>query len=194
MGAHFVVLFAAISILACGAASRDDRPGHLEVRWTGADTGRLAGEASAEWCGAGKFLEIRAARHDSGVGVAIFPRDTIVPGRYRIVPAERADSSRPAATVALRWFEQKTVRGFRANTGTVVLERGPDGALSGRIAAAAQSVARDTVRLTVDGSFRDLRIRPATRGCAPITSPEPTDTASSGKPVPGPAAPDTGVH
>jgi hypothetical protein len=68
--------------------------------------------------------------------------------------------------VALRWFAQTSIRGFKAESGAVVLERSPEGKYSGHLEAFALSVT-DYARLTVQGTFRDLTPRPASSGCAP---------------------------
>lgn len=139
--------------------------GEIDVRWMGSERGRLSGRATAEWCSILRLLEIRAIRGDTGIALAIYPADTITPGQYRIIDAAKAESLPPAAGIALRWATQNAVKGFQGESGSVVLSRSRSGELSGRITAAARSVT-DTQRVTIDGSFRDLMIRPQARGCA----------------------------
>jgi hypothetical protein len=140
--------------------------GQIDVRWTGSERGRLSGRATAEWCSILRLLEIRAIRGDTGIALAIYPADTIIPGKYRIVDPAKAESLPPAAGIALRWATQIAVKGFQGESGSVVLDRSRSGELSGRIIAAARSVT-DTQRVTIGGSFRDLTIRLQGRGCAP---------------------------
>jgi hypothetical protein len=102
------------------------------ARWTGTDSGRIDSPASAEWCDSLGLLEIRALAGDTGIGVAIYPKGALHPGRYPVVRPEAADTSRPAAAVALRWFAETSIRGFKAESGAVVLERAPHGTSSGQ--------------------------------------------------------------
>jgi len=170
LGRH--VLVAALG-LAGGCKARDagglGGP-RLEVRWTGADTAAFGARATAEWCDSLNLLEIRAVGGDTGVGLALYPRGGIEPGTYPIRRPEVADTTPPAAALALRWFSQAVVQGFQGDSGEVALRRAPDGALSGRFTAAIRAVS-GSGRLNLTGSFDGLRPRPATRGCStPATS------------------------
>jgi hypothetical protein len=140
--------------------------GQIDVRWTGSERGRLSGKATAEWCSIHRLLEIRAIRGDTGIALAIYPADTITPGTYQVIDPAKAESLPPAAGIALRWATQIAIKGFQGESGSVVLDRSRSGELSGRVTAAARSVT-DTQRVAIDGSFRDLPVRPQTRGCAP---------------------------
>ena len=86
------------------------------------------------------------------------------PGHFRVVAPATADSNRPWAAVALRWFAETSIRGFQGDSGVVVLEQPRPGVLTGTFDAKAHSVT-DAVRLTIRGDFRDLIVRPASRGC-----------------------------
>jgi hypothetical protein len=136
------------------------------ARWTGTDSGRIDSPASAEWCDSLGLLEIRALAGDTGIGVAIYPKGALHPGRYPVVRPEAADTSRPAAAVALRWFAETSIRGFKAESGAVVLERAPPGTYSGRIEAFTKSVT-DNAHVTIRGTLRELTVRPARAGCVP---------------------------
>jgi len=154
----------------------------LEVRWTGADTAAFGARATAEWCDSLKLLEIRAMAGDTGVGLALYPRGGIEPGTYPIRRPEVADTTPPAAAIALRWFSQAAVRGFRGDSGELSLRRVAGGALSGRFSATAHAVSGGE-RLSLTGSFDGLHARPAARGCA---APPPPGSA----PPPPASAPD----
>jgi hypothetical protein len=160
-----------------GGAGGLDGP-RLEVRWTGADTAAFSARATAEWCDSLKLLEIRAMAGDTGVGLALYPRGGLEPGVYPIRRPEIADTTPPAAAVALRWFSQAAVRGFRGDSGELSLRRAPGGTFSGQFTATAHAVLGGE-RLSLTGSFDDLRERPATRGCA------------TPRPDPAPALPDS---
>jgi hypothetical protein len=145
---------------------RPAQSGHLEATWIGPDQGKIAAPASAEWCPDRRVLEIRAIQGDTGVAFALYPKDTIIAGRYRVVDPLRAESLPPAAGVALRWFTQNAVKGFQGDTGTVFLDRSPSGELAGSVSVAARSVA-DTQQVTVRGTFHGLTIHPSP-GCTVV--------------------------
>jgi hypothetical protein len=169
----------AMVVAACAGRETKTADGpRLEVQWTGADTGRMAGPATAEWCGVLRVLQISGVAGDTGVAIALYPRDSIRPDSYPVVRPERADSAPPASALALRYFAQTAVKGYQGDSGRVLLEVSADGRLSGRLSGALKS-ANDGSRLHAAGAFRNLRVVPATRGCV-------------ARPVR--PAPDTGVH
>lgn len=178
----------ALPLVGCANVDRRQKPASIEVRWSGSERGRLAVEAIAEWCSALRLLEIQALAGDSGVALAIYPTDSLIAGRYRVVAPDRADSLRPAAALALRWRGPTSVKGFQSDTGSVVLRRSAAGMLSGTLAARARSVV-DTGRVDVSGSFENLRVRPAARGC--VRPPRDTTGADTTERAPGA---DTLVH
>lgn len=171
------LLMAALVLAGCsrGAGKPGQSGARLEVEWTGADTGKLAAAATAEWCGNPPMLEITALQGDSGIGILLYPTDTVRADSYPVLPPERADSSRPSGAVALRWFGEAAVKGFRSDSGSVVVTRSADGRLSGRFSAGLQS-ATDTSRLHATGTFRGLIVVPPARGCAPRPAAPPPDT------------------
>jgi hypothetical protein len=174
---------ALLALLALGAGCRreaEQRGARLSVRWTGADTASFSATAVAEWCAALHLLEIRAVAGDTGVGIALYPPDTIETGKYPIRrPDTTATVPTPSAALALRWFSQTTVMGFQGDGGSLTLERRPDGSLAGRFGAAAQPLVTGT-RLQVDGTFDGLRVVPAPGDCAgrPPADSSGADTAS----------------
>jgi hypothetical protein len=112
----------------------------LEAKWTGSDTGAISGPATAEWCDSLHFLEVRALRGDTGLGLAIHPRDQLEAGVYPVRASARGDSAAPAAAVAIRWFAETAIRGFQADSGSVVVEEPDTGVYSGSFEANAHSV------------------------------------------------------
>ncbi len=168
-----IALLAALSA-GCGSGEGKRPTGpRLEAIWTGADTAALGAPATAKWCDSLRMLEIVAIAGDTGIGIAVYPSDSIASGRYRVRPPATADSLPPAAAVGLRWFSETAVQGFQGDSGEVTLTRTPGGVLSGRFTAAARAIVGNG-RLTLTGSFDDLRAIPATRGCstAPIPPPD----------------------
>jgi hypothetical protein len=196
---EWLVAAGLVGALACSSAEpADSRAGSLDVEWTGADTGKLSAPAVAEWCEGLKVLELRAIQGDTGIALVLYPSDSIpradsivpadsaTPGDYPVVPPERADSSRPSAAVALRWFAETSIRGFRGDSGTVVLEATGPSVSAGRFSAYLESTTEGS-RLTVTGSFKGLSVTSAPAGCvggspAPeeVGPPEETET---GEPV-----------
>jgi hypothetical protein len=164
----------------CGSGKGGRRTGErLEARWTGADTAAFGAPATAEWCDSLNLLEILAFAGDTGIEIALYPRDSVAPGTYPVRPPAAADSLPPSAAVGLRWFAQTAVQGFQGDSGQVSLTRAPDGALSGRFRATARA-ASGNGRLTITGSFDDLRQRPATSGCSTALAPSRRAPADSG--------------
>ncbi len=168
----------AIAMLACAPREpADSRPGSLEVEWIGSDTGKLVAPAVAEWCDSLKMLELRAIQGDTGIALVFYPSasasradsavpgDSVTPGNYRVIAPERADSSRPSAAVALRWFAETSIRGFRGDSGTVALESTGPGTSAGRFSAYLRS-ATEGSRLTVTGAFKGVSVTLADPRCA----------------------------
>ncbi len=162
-----LAVIALVAAGGCGGSPPASRTGSwLEAAWTGSDTGRISAAAFAEWCDTLRLLEVRAIQGDSGLALAIYPSDTVAPGQYRVRPPGRADSIRPGAGVAVRWFGELAISGFRGDSGAVVLAGAGAGApLSGSFEARARALG-GSGRLTVRGSFGGLTVRSASPGCA----------------------------
>ena len=155
-----------IAMLACAPREpADSGAGSLEVVWTGSDTGKLSASAVAEWCDSLEIMELRAIHGDTGIALVLYPADSLTPGKYPVMAPERADSSRPSAAVALRWFAETSIRGFRGDSGTVMLEATGRGTSAGRFSAYLRS-ATEGSRLMVTGTFEGLNVTPAAEGCA----------------------------
>jgi hypothetical protein len=160
--------------LGCHTEAQSAAEGRLSVRWTGPDTAAFSARAVAEWCGSLHLLEIRATAGDTGLGIVLYPVDTIMPVAYPVRRPDLADTTRPpAAAVALRWFSQTTIMGYQGDSGRVTVERTPDGSLAGRFAIGARPLVTGT-RLTASGTFEDLRVVTAPATCA---GRQPGDTA-----------------
>jgi hypothetical protein len=159
---------------ACNVAPESRRKtGKVDFHWSGTEPGKLSSPAIAEWCPELRVLEIRGIRGDTGVAVAIYPNDTLIaPGQYRVVRPTTSESL-SHANVGVRWASQTSIKGFQGESGSVVVERARSGELSGRVNAAARSVS-DTQQLVLEGTFKDITIRPQARGC--LRSAEHRDT------------------
>jgi hypothetical protein len=152
--------------MACSSKSAEPakRGPWLDADWTGSDTGRLSAPAIAEWCDSLHMLEIRALQGDSGLALAIYPGNGIKPGRYDVEQPQRVDSATAGAAVGLRWFAETAIKGFQSNRGEIRLDRSTTGVLSGRFDAHLTAVNAGD-RLHVRGTFRDLAVSRAARGC-----------------------------
>jgi hypothetical protein len=161
---------------ACSNPPQRKTTGSIEAQWTGADTGKMAAPMTAEWCDVRRALEIRGVTGDSGLGLVLYPVDTIDADSYRIVVPEAADTAPPpSAAIALRVFSTNTIQGYQGDSGTIALERGKDGELSGVIEARARSVVNGQL-VTVNGKLRDLTIVPQKRGCETDIPADSADT------------------
>jgi hypothetical protein len=178
-------------VLLLAGCPRMERPelqsARLEIEWSGAAKGHLAGPATAEWCDSLKVLQIQALAGDTGVAIALYPKDAVGPDSYPVVVPAKADSIPPAAAVALRYFGETAVKGFQGDSGRVLVRDTAGGRVSGRFSASLKS-ATDGNRIRAGGAFHDLRVVPAQRGCVARPARPPADTG-----VPRAAA-DTGVH
>ncbi len=171
--AALALLCAAAFTAGCEEASSGKSEPMLAAEWSGSDTGKIATPVTAEWCDSLHLLEIRALRGDTGIAIAIYPRNRLQAGRYPIKPPLKADSVPPAAALGLRWFASTSVRGFQGDSGSVVMEELLPGIYSGVLEAKAHSVT-DGGRVTVRGLFSHVTIRPGSRGCVPRKAPADT--------------------
>lgn len=147
----------------------------LVADWSGSDTGRLVTRAVAEWCDSLRVLEIRGVKGDTGMALAIFPVNSVTADSYPAVPPLRADSVRPAAAIAIRWFAETAIKGFHGESGAVIIEAADSQRVWGRFEGRVRSVTEGG-RLFLKGSFFDVPIVPAARGCTRRTQPEPADS------------------
>jgi hypothetical protein len=148
--------------------------GTIEAQWVGADTGKLVAPAVAEWCDSLRMLELRAVHGDTGIALLLYPAESLTAGEYRMVLPERGDSVRPSAAVALRWFAETSIWGFRGDGGSLTLASVAPGAVAGRFKAKLRS-ATEGSRLDLTGSFQGLTVGSAPADCAGIAQ-DPDDT------------------
>lgn len=166
--------------LGCRPGAGSTAGARVEVRWTGAEAASFQAPATAEWCDTLRLLQIIAMSGDTGIGIAIYPRELATSGSYTIRAPDSARAAPPSAAIGLRWFSQTAVRGFQSDSGRLSLTRGADSTLSGRFTASARP-ATGKGPLSLTGSFEGLRERPATRGCTtPPRPPPPAARPDSG--------------
>lgn len=167
---RLLVPVACALVLACrgeGAAG----PGTIDVVWSGADTGQLLVAASAYWCAGDSVVEISGAAGDSGVALAVLPRDTLSPGVFPVgmpLPAR----TRPGARIAVRWPGETLVEGYYSLSGTVTVDPGTD--LNGSLEAVLRSVVNGG-EISLSGTFRELKVQPGSATTCGGTAPPPDD-------------------
>ena len=146
------------------------------MRWTGADTASFSARAVAEWCAPLHLLEIRAVAGDTGVGIALYPPNTIEAGE---VPDPAPRPGRHDAAAVGRACPQVVLadrgQGFQGDSGSLTLERRPDGSLGGD-STQARDRSSPAPDCTPRGSFDGLRVVPAPSDCAGLP---PADTAKA---------------
>jgi major membrane immunogen (membrane-anchored lipoprotein) len=166
------VLGAALLLSACGdSAGNGKERGTLQAKWTGADKGGLVASASAAWCAATKTLRVVGIKQDRGVALSVPFADSIAAGDHPLGPEGGAQN----AQLALRLVSDSLVKGFRADSGVVVIGRYNKGEVSGHFQASL-SDARGPDSLGVRGSFQGLPVRTAPAPCATL----PDTDASAG--------------
>ena len=126
---------ALLALLACSkGGTTQNEPTRLEgvVAFPPRDTVRFELPARAHRCSEGPTGMLLQALNPEGNGVLVRFRhaDSVVAGTYRVVIP--ADTTQPAAVVAVRYQLRETAHTFAADSGTVEL-RFEGGKLSGRI-------------------------------------------------------------
>lgn len=96
-------------------------PGRVRIEWSGSSSGRFAAQAVARWCATDTLVEILAMRADTGVGLILLVRDSIDAGDYPIAAARSFSNRRPGASLAVRWLDTSSVRGYEGVRGRVAL-------------------------------------------------------------------------
>jgi len=147
-------------VAACGSRAEEAR-----FTWVRrADTASVAFPGAALWCAGPAWLELFAGSNDTGVAVAVFTRDSVLEGRFPILPVgERDDSLRPMASLAVRWFSETELLAFEGRSGTVELAMADDG-LTARLTGHLM-VLTDDDTLDLTGSFPALRVVRGGPGC-----------------------------
>ena len=125
----------------------------LQAYWTGTDTGKAVLPARAALCGARGPLLIFGQSGDTGIGLALYPLDSMAEGKYPVFDPTQG-VVRPGAAVAARWTRKMVMADLRGTQGQVALEQaGPivSGHFSARTAGVVISGA-----VAMEGSFRGI--------------------------------------
>lgn len=115
------------SLIACAEASGE---GQLTASWIGDDTGKVAARSAAVWCGDTRRLEVTLVQDDLGIGLVLYPADTLAAGEFLAFDPGADTVTRPSAAAAVRWFTEQAIEGYQSDSGRVVLEEA-EGRFSG---------------------------------------------------------------
>jgi len=140
-------------------------PGDIDVIWRGDAPGRFIAPLTATHCAESGLVELLAIRGDTGVGLALFLKDSalIEAVEYPVVPGSLLDEPRPGANAGVRWFATTAIAAFEGVAGKVSLALN-GGLLSGSLDVKFQSLDKpDTLRMT--GAFSRVPVTPADSGC-----------------------------
>lgn len=159
-------------LVACGPGGQSG--GVMDITWVGADTAQIRAPATARWCQEGNWLEVTGLLGDTGVGVVVYPEDSIRAGAYPV--HDPTDSLGSGAAIALRWFGANAVYAFQSRSGSVSVAEESDGTIRGHFDARAVSVMRPET-LAVAGTFRHVSVIPGETGCAAVVRRPVADTS-----------------
>jgi hypothetical protein len=152
-------------IVACAGSSS---AGRLEAAWTGADTAKFDAPVTGLWCSGERFLELSAVQADTGIGLVLYPTDSLVAGDYPLFDPRGGTVTRPGAVVASRWFSQTLIKGYQSDSGMVTLRFSPSRKLSGQFGGRLHTVQGSGV-LQLRGGFSEVRL-----GSSPLSCPSDT--------------------
>lgn len=159
-----------LALAACGGEREPVSVLDVTVR-SAQDTVRFRVPARAFWCAADRSLELLGTRGDSGVGIALFPVDSLSPGAYPVVGPQEPLVPRPRGRVAARWFGKTLVEGYHSLSGVVTVDTGPG--LSGRVTATLNGITFEGQQ-EIEGRFRNITVSAADGPCGvPADSPPP---------------------
>jgi hypothetical protein len=164
-----------------------DGSGTLTARWTTpTDTTSVAMPVTGRWCVGPGRLDLRASLGDTGLGLAIYPTDSVeFAGSYPVLEPGGQLQVRPSAAVALRWMGKVLVQGWWGDSGTVTLSGGRLRGLSGQGEASLVSGLGPDSVTALEFNFRGVRVANDTLCDAPIMPVAiPLDSAGT-LPAPG---------
>jgi len=130
----------------------------LQAYWTGTDTGKAVLPARAALCGTHGPLLIFGQSGDTGIGLALYPLDSLQAGKYPVFDPTLG-VVRPGAAVAARWTRKMVMADLRGSQGQVALENA-GAVVSGHFSARTSGVIQSGA-VTMEGSFRAI---PLARG------------------------------
>lgn len=150
------------ALIACSEAPGKAR---MTASWTGADSGKVAAQPEVIWCQDDRRLVVTLVRDDLGVGLVLYPAESLAGGEYPAFDPGRDTIVRPSAAAGLRWFTEQAIVGYQSDSGGVVLEQdGPR--FSGRFAFRLHSIENPrTILMT--GTLKGLTPEPCSTDSLP---------------------------
>jgi len=161
-------LLAALAILSlsgCAPRAPKAKLGDLWATWYGDERGQFIAPLKVTHCAESGLVELLAIRGDTGIGIALFLRDSsrIDTTSYPVLPGSLLNEPRPGATVGARWFATTAISAYEGVAGTVKIQSAGS-ALKGTIDAKFQGLDKpDTFRLRA--SFVQVPVVRADSGC-----------------------------
>jgi hypothetical protein len=170
---RFAPWLSLLAVFACKVGRSDGRTvGQLAVEWQDSAGAAVHWSAPAEahWCARDTLLEIIAQRNDSGVGLALFARDSLRVEGYPVFQSSMFAPWRPQATAAVRLLTPNALKGFESASGQVIVTEGGSRHASGTLDLRAKlATGADSLHLT--GRFDQLTILPAPASCGRANKP-----------------------
>ncbi|HSR90191.1 MAG TPA: hypothetical protein VLK88_02715 [Gemmatimonadales bacterium] len=173
---RFIMLGAVILLAGCHGSAAGPSAGQLQAKWAGSDSGKLIAKARATWCAPGRLLEVIGVDSDAGLGLAIYPSDSVSDGDFPVMDPRQDSLQRPRTAVGMRWFTETQIKGYQGDSGGLKLTRRQrllDGALEAKLHAAGTP---ETIR--VSASFRGVPLVTDSARCrSDSVTAEPDDSA-----------------
>jgi hypothetical protein len=170
------MLCAVMLLAGCHGSAAGPSAGQLQAKWAGSDSGKLIAKARATWCAPSRLLEVIGVDSDAGLGLAIYPSDSVSDGEFPVMDPRRDSLQRPRTAVGIRWFTETQIKGYQGDSGGLKLtrrERLLDGALEAKLHAAGTP---ETIR--VSASFRGVPLVADSARCrSDSVTAEPADSA-----------------
>lgn len=156
-----MLLLVSTGLAACEAVRSR---GQLEAKWGGHDSGHVSAPAHGVWCPESNLLKLTGVKDDAGVGIAVYPVDSLTSGDYPVTDPAGDSTTRPRSALAIRWFTDQEIQGYQGDSGVVSIDR-RGSTVFGRIDATMfRAATYDTLHLT--GTFRAVRMNEDSAACA----------------------------
>ena len=172
---RLIVFGTAMLLTACHGSAAGPSAGQLHAKWAGSDSGKLIATARATWCAPGRLLEVIGVDSDAGMGLAIYPSDSVSDGEYPVMDPRLDSLQRPRSAVGMRWFTETQIKGYQGDSGWIMLTR-HDRMLEGGLEVRLHAVSTpETIR--VMATFRGVPLMADSARCrSDSATHEPADS------------------
>lgn len=152
------------ALIACSEAPGKAR---MTASWTGADSGKVAAQPEVIWCQDDRRLVVTLVREDLGVGLVLYPTESLAAGEFPAFDPSVDTIVRPSAAAGLRWFTEQAIAGYQSDSGGVVLvQDGPR--FSGSFGFRLHSIDSPR-RIHITGTLKGLTPEPCATDSLPPT-------------------------